>query len=505
MSGEFVPATTGLSRVFLIDGRAHPEHAPEYYSCYRAQALSQSFGTITDIECPHPNRPGVYQKVGSFQSGEERATVTLEGRFAIDLRSALMRIAKRMCSVDVQIHFGDCEDLSDHNAFKKILYLQDVMLSAYNTDDLGSLASGDTAVVNESVDLSAREVFDIIPMGWSSRAGDLVTTEVVDVAICDEVSCGTCGELSEGCNRIFAITLKAGGSPGTPADVVYSLDGGITWYAHDIDSLDAAEDPDEVDCLKGYLVVVSEDSGDAHYALISEFDEFGTDPDFTAVTTGFVAAGAPTCIKALTGAAFIGGANGHIYKMTNPPDGVTVLEDGALTPSRLLAIDAVSERDIVAVGEDGIILYSTDGATFTALTTAPVGIGVDFLTVAMKNKTEWWVGTDAGNMYYTLDAGVHWTLKAFANSGAGRVESIDIQNDSIMHMAYTYTTPAPDVGRIYTSFNGGYDWNIMPLGSALLPSSIDLNVVMGCRADPELVVAGGIRTGTDGIIITGKM
>jgi photosystem II stability/assembly factor-like uncharacterized protein len=191
--------------------------------------------------------------------------------------------------------------------------------------------------------------------------------------------------------------------------------------------------------------------------------------------------------------------------MTNPPDGVTVLEGGALTPSRLLAIDAVSERDIVAVGEDGIILYSTDGATFTALTTAPVGIGVDFLTVAMKNKTEWWVGTDAGNMYYTLDGGVHWTLKAFANSGAGRVESIDIQNDSIMHMAYTYTTPAPDVGRIYTSFNGGYDWNIMPLGSALLPSSIDLNVVMGCRADPELVVAGGIRTGTDGIIITGKM
>ena len=57
---DFIPATTGLSRVFIIDGRAGPENVPEFFNCYRAQALSQSFGDITDIECPDPTRPGQY-------------------------------------------------------------------------------------------------------------------------------------------------------------------------------------------------------------------------------------------------------------------------------------------------------------------------------------------------------------------------------------------------------------------------------------------------------------
>jgi photosystem II stability/assembly factor-like uncharacterized protein len=414
-------------------------------------------------------------------------------------------MAKNKCPVDVQVHFGDCEDLSDHNAFKKVLVLEDVLLSAYNTEDLGSLASGDTAAVNESVDVSAREVYDLIPATWGEKGGDLVTTEVVDITICDEISCGECGDPSGGCNRIYAITLQAGGSPGTQADVVYSVDGGVTWYAHDIDSMLATDDPDEVACVKGFLVVVSEDSGSAHYADLDEFDDHGTDPDFTEVATGFVAGGEPTCIVKTSSGAFIGGAGGYVYWMGVPSNGVSVLEDGTLTTSRLLDIDAISDAVVVAVGEDGTILYSTDGTVFARLTTAPVGVGVDILCVAVKDKKEWWVGTDAGNMYYTLDAGAHWTLKAFPQSGAGSVTDIKFASDSIMYLTYTYTTPAPDQGRVYGSFNGGYDWVVLPLGSALMPTSIKLNAVAACTVDPELVAAGGVKTGTDGIILVGKM
>jgi photosystem II stability/assembly factor-like uncharacterized protein len=125
--------------------------------------------------------------------------------------------------------------------------------------------------------------------------------------------------------------------------------------------------------------------------------------------------------------------------------------------------------------------------------------------VAVKDKKEWWVGTDAGNLYYTLDAGAHWTLKAFPQSGAGSVTDIKFASDSIMYLTYTYTTPAPDQGRVYGSFNGGYDWVVLPLGSALMPTSIKLNAVAACTVDPELVAAGGVLTGTDGIILVGKM
>jgi hypothetical protein len=500
---DFIPATTGLSRVFVIEGRAGPENAPQFYSCYRAQALSQSFGDVTDIQCPDPTRPGKYVTVGQFQSGEERAEITLEGRYAIDIRSTLLRLARAGCPVDSQVHFGDCENLSDHNAFKKILFLENALLSAYNTEDLGSLSDDDTSEVNESVDLSADEVYDIIASTWTVNAGDLVTNEVVDVVICDEVSCGgDCGDPSMGCNRIFAITLQAGGSPGTQGDIVFSVDGGTDWYAHDIDSLGVAEDPSAVDCLKGYIVVVSNDNGYAHYALISEFDEFGTDPDFTEVQLGFVAP--PNDIYALDTMAFIVGDFGYIYRMDVAPNGVMVLDAGTLTISNLLRVHALSDSFAVATGEDGVILFTEDGTAWQLLVTPPVGVGVNITAVAVKSKTEWWIGTDAGDLYYTLNAGLNWTEKAFPGSGATVTVITDIvfSTDSIMYVSYINDTP---VGVIVASFNGGYDFVAMPLGTALFPANVALNRIAACEADPELVVTVGIEAAADGIIVTGVM
>ena len=502
---EFIPATTGLSRVFIIDGRAGPENLQEYFSCLRAQAVSQAFGDITNIECPDPTRPGAYVVVGSFQSGEERATVTLEGRYALDLRSRLLRMARNKCPVDVQVHFGDCEDLSDPNSFKKVLFLEDCLLSSYNTEDLGSLSDADTAAVNESVEVSAAQIYDIIPHTWAEKAGDLATTEVVAAVVCDEVSCGDCGAPSGGCEKIFAVTLLAGGSPGTPPDVLYSLDGGITWYAHDIETLGAAMDPNDVACLKGQLVVVSADYVGAAIADLDDFDEFGTDPDFDGVAAGFVGGHGPTCItKRLATRAYIGGEAGYIYLMTTPENGVTVLEDGALTISDLRDIDALSENFVVAVGNDGVILYSEDGETFQLLTTAPVGVGVDLYCVFVKSKLEWWVGGDNGNLYYTLDGGAHWTQKEFVGDGAGTVvQDIEFATDSIAYMAHTTAAP---LGRILCSFNGGYDWEVMPLGTALMPDADRFNQVAVCRADPELVVPVGLAgDGADGIVVIGTM
>lgn len=500
---DFIPATTGLSRVFLIDGRAGPEAEPEYFSCYRAQALSQSFGDVTDIECPDPNRPGAFVTVGQFQSGEERAELTLEGRYAIDVRSALLRLARNKCNVDVQLHFGDCENLSDHNSFKKVLYLENVLLSSYNTEDLGALTDDDVSAVNESVDLSADNIYDIIPNTWASKAGDLVTNEAVDGVVCDEVQCGECGDPSGGCNRMFVITLAAGGSPTTPADVVYSIDGGTTWYAHDIESLGVADNPSAVDCIKGFLVVVSNDNGYAHYAPLSDFDAFGTDPVWTEVQEGFVAGGEPNDLSSPDGAmAFIVGDSGYVYRMGTPSNGVTVLDAGTLTVSNLTRVDALSDSFCVAVGEDGVILFTEDGTSWQLLTTPPVGVGVDFTAVAVKSKDEWWVATEGGVLYYTTNAGLNWTIKALPTGTATGITDIAIQNDSIMYVTWDDGTN----GYVAGSFNGGYDFVAMPFGSAILPAADVFNFVAPCPNDPELVLTGGLDDdAADGIVVTAKM
>jgi len=46
------PLQSAYSRVFIIDGGARPDHAPEFMSCMRAGSPDWGFGDITNIECP---------------------------------------------------------------------------------------------------------------------------------------------------------------------------------------------------------------------------------------------------------------------------------------------------------------------------------------------------------------------------------------------------------------------------------------------------------------------
>jgi len=128
---NFVPAQSGWTRVFINDGRARPDHEPEFMACFMAGSLSKSFGDITDIECPHPNQPGKFVKVGQIRSGDERATIDLVGHHALDIRSRMLQLGLKGCPLDVTVHYGDCEDLEIYSDFKKIMFLEDAYITAY--------------------------------------------------------------------------------------------------------------------------------------------------------------------------------------------------------------------------------------------------------------------------------------------------------------------------------------------------------------------------------------
>lgn len=500
---DFVPARTGLSRVFLIERRAGPDHAPAFQACMRAQAVSKTLGDITDIECPDPNRPGAYIKVGDFQTGDERATVTLEGRLALELRSTLLKLASKKCPLDLQLHFGECEDLSDFHSFQKVLMLEAARISTYDTEDLGSLQSSDEAPINEMAEVSARVIYDIINQTFALKAEDLVTNEAIDAVVCDEVSCGDCSDESDGCEKAFVLTIAAGGSPSTPADVVFTVDGGETWYAHDVDTLGAAEDPDALACLVGYLVVVSNDSASLHYADLDDFDAFGTDPTWTEVTTGFETGGEPNAISSIGVVAFVVGDGGYIYKLTDPPSGVEVQDAGTATTDNLLAVDALSATFAVAVGQNGAIVVAEDGETWQVAESTPVGAGIHLNTVAVKSRSEWWIGTSDGRVFYTKDGGEHWTQKGFPGDGSGVVRDIVIATDSIMYISHDTTAPR---GRILASFNGGYSFKALPMTPGVLPATDRFSALAACKADPELLLAVGLADdGSDGSIVVGRM
>ena len=495
------PAKTSQSRVWLIEGRARPDRSPSFQSCMRAGAVSQAFGDIERIECPDPTAYNKFIEVGSIQGAEERATSSVEGRFPINLTSTLLRMARKRCAFDVQYHFGTCTNPETFTAFKKVMILEEAHFTSYSTEDLGALASGDNAAVNETGEISAARVYEVVPLSFGAKAEAIITNEILDVVICDSLSCGDCEVESDGCQKIFALSTAAGGSPGTPADVVYSLDKGVTWYAADIDTLGAAEVPSALDCLGNYLVVVSGLGlvSSLHYVLKSELDGT-TDPAWTEVTTGFVAGSGPLAIKEIDGVAFIVGENGYVYLCEDPTAGVDVLDAGSATTNHLKAVDALSETFAVAVGENSTIIKTENQSAWTLLT-PPTGVGIHYNCVAVKTEDEWWIGTSNGKLYATYDGGDTWTEVTFSGSGSGAVYDIVFATDSVVYVAHqTAATRA----RILRSIDGGAHFVTTPEDSTL-PLEDKINSLAVCTFDANFLVAGGLAdNGADGAILIGQ-
>ncbi len=145
---NFTAATTPYTRVFLIEGRAAPDHKPDYKSCMKGGAPDQSFGDVTFIKCPDPNTPGKYVVIGTIKGEQGAATIDLTGRYAMNLLSDLLRLARLRCAVDAHIHMGACKDLSDFNTYDKILTFENATLTNLSTGgDLGDLTDADSAVI----------------------------------------------------------------------------------------------------------------------------------------------------------------------------------------------------------------------------------------------------------------------------------------------------------------------------------------------------------------------
>jgi photosystem II stability/assembly factor-like uncharacterized protein len=495
------PLQTGFSRVFIIPGRAEPGHKPVYYSTVKMSGITQSFGDITKIEIPDPNEYGKFIEADRIRGAIERATFSLVGRFAAAVKSALLEFARAGCAVDVQLHIGECTDPSAFNTFTKAIIAEDSVLTSHTTDDLGALESGEGAVVNETAEISSKDYYEAIPMSYTAKADDIVTLHLNDVAVIDTASCGTCASESNGCKKVFAVSDLAGGSPGTPPDIVYTLDGGNTWKAHDIDTLTALQSAVGVAGVGDYVVVISELAGSESYALLTDFIN-GIDPVFTELTTGFVNFSGPMAIWSVGRKAFIVGESGYIYFMEDPTAGVTVLDAGVAATVTLQAVHALDEFYAVAVGDHGVVVWTRDGVNWEATVTNPVGGGVTLTSVWIVDAGAWWVTTSSGLVYYTQNQGASWTQKAMPGTAPSKMNAISFSTHSVGFAAGIVSSRA----RIYRTFDGGYSWVVVPSLSGTIPAADEFAAIATCEYDPNFVVAVGIHdNATDGKIVVGKL
>lgn len=504
---NYTPLVKGAVRVYLIEGRARPDHTPDFKFCLVPGSVEQSFGDVEPIQCPSPDEYNQWDEVGEVQGAIERVSMSLMGHYAADLESDLLRLARRRCDSDIQLHMGACTDPRDFNTFTKALVIEKARYTNWSVEEMGALSSDENAKVDESTDISAREVYEVLPLTFAERCGDVVTNPVIDAVICDTPSCGDCERESDGCQDVFALTQQTTGSPGTTADIIWSRDQyEDNCNSENISSLPVNQDADALACLGDYLVVVSNASGGLHYKTKADIWA-AVVGGWTAVTTGIVAGGEPNDISSLGTYAYIVGDGGYVYGTEDPTAGVTVLDAGVATTQNLNAVHASSENFAVAVGQSDAVVFTNNKNTWAAPAATP-GSGGNLISVYVKNEEEWWVGDDTGALFYTLDGGDTWTQKGLPGSGYSAIYSIDFSTESVGFIGAATSTPRGRVLRTFADGGGAGStggWVIMPEGSGSLPLSDAVYVVAACKHDPNLVVAGGLADdGSDGILMVGE-
>ena len=155
-----------------------------------------------------------------------------------------------------------------------------------------------------------------------------------------------------------------------------------------------------------------------------------------------------------------------------------------------MCIAFLDENNGMAGFADDILLKTSDGGTTWELTTAVTGSG-DSITCVAPSGDFWWVGTDAGELYYTKDDGDTWTVRNFSGSGVGEIADVAFANDLV---GYAIHNSAAPVGEILVTINGGYTWKAIttPANSGLNSLAVaDLNT---------FYAAGNANSGTAMII-----
>lgn len=487
------------SRVFITEDGSRIDRNPAYTACMKAGGLSQDFGDITRIECPSPDRFGEFVEVAQSQGAIGRVSVTLTGRYALDVASTLLRMAKKRCSTTLHILFGKCRNPLELNKFEKTIIISDARYINYSTDDLGALGSDEEAGIGESADVSGSEIYELFQMEYAARGDAVITNNLIDVIYCDDPSCGDCVDQSDGCQKIYAVSVAAGGSVGTPPDIIYSVDGGTTFYAHDIDSALTGVSATAIACHGDYLIV-TESAAKLHY-VEKKLVTPTTDHTWTGVSTGFVTGKSGLAMDNVGTRTFIVGTGGYIYYTDDPTGGVVVADAGTIVSDNLLDVMALSSTFAIAVGNNGAIVRTDDGNIWTKVV-PPVGVGINFNCVWVQSTTEWLLGTSNGKLYYTTDGGVSFREKLFNGSGAGQIDDLVFTTRELGFMAHQTTVPLR--GRILRTIDGGASWFVEPEYGAL-PLADHINAIAACRWDPNRMVAVGLAdNATDGILIIGS-
>lgn len=501
--------TTQNVRTFLQNGGPRPTASLAYaglegqYGVIEGVASPQS-GGVSPVNVYDPRSRKRYAQAAEAVDPPDFPTWDL--RLYEKMGPLPKQFGRRGCVYNAYSLTGKCNDPADFNrGWGGGGYVLVFSRGQVTDVDLGTRSSFDSdEPLEATLSTTGRAVYGVGSLGFGEKAAAQANREVVDVVYGTQVQCSDCGEPNDGTKYAYAIAKSSGGgSPGLPSIVLYTVDSGATWTALDIDGIGASADATAIDIVGDKLVVLVTSESAYYYASINSLT--GIPGTFTKVTTGFTTQPNDLFVSSAREVWFCG-QTGYIYFTDDITAGVVTKDAGAATTVSLKRIHGDGAQTIIAVGASGDVIRSINrGVSFTATTYNP---SADTNTaVWVFDQYFFYVGDDAGNVFYTVDGGESWTEIVITGSTA--VNDIVFATPEVGYIAYEVTSPAQR-GYLLTTFCGGSLWTTESPRIVQLPTVDSINrialptTVVDPQTDANNILCACLADdGSDGLVLQG--
>jgi len=495
------------NRLYVQPGGARPDSPALYYGQGTNYGIIQGVtipinGAVTPIWTGDPRITNKYRQVRRAIAPPPLAAATFN---FLEKRGTLNRLLAQDCGFTAYNINGGCADPS------QILYgWEGGKLEIYSDAIIGSINGGNrsdwannTPVINQ-VPATLREIYEIGGIGFGEILASDIAVEIIDVTFGNVQRCAGCGRANNGTNWRYAIQTFTGSNEASLLFQTVDNSGTVIEEGVlDITGIAGSVAPTAVDVAGQYLIVLVNTENAYYYATIDQAT--GVPGAFTKVTDGFVSTKTPKDILVFNDhEIFIAANGGYIYKLTNVGQAVQVLSAGGATTSNLNRI--AGNGDTIAVaGVSGVVVLSVNRGQSWALVTSTPSAG-DIMGLDVRDSSRLWVGTDDGDLFYTLDGGENWTEVALSGTPTS-INDVVFVNDEVGWVAGESATAA----LLYYTPDGGADWstaNSAPRMVGISTTAQALNrIAVPTAANTEIaanaLLIGGLGATTDGYLAYG--
>ena len=494
-----IQALTGLNqRVWYVEGGVHPTRSPVLLTVGKFSTdPSQKIGEAKAISAPDPNDFNKDIQVGSIKGATERATLGVGIRSTVQA-SIILNWKNRGCKVDIFAVSGKCGNPQDFTeGGEKWTFFPDGQVSGHAFEGFGAYSRDENKETNETVDMTSQEYYEFLYMKQEQVGNTVTIRQVYTVDVYTGNSCENC---PEPCDRVLATMAGSGGTPGTLPILLYSADGGSTWSQQNITTLWSNEDIADGAVIGDDIVYVSNTSNSIHFTEIeSVYINANT---WKEVNSGFVAGKGPHAISSADARhTWIVGDGGYIYFCQNHKIGVTVQDAGTITTQHLLAVHAYDEKNILAVGNNNALVFSTSGGATWQTVIGPA-VGINLGACWMWDPTTWFVGEGSGGtgkLWLTVNSGVSWKQVGLP-AGYTRIDRIKFVNS--YGVEGYLSARLGGASYILRTITAGNEWVVLPQGKTGTPvlnaGLLDLDT---CSKYSNTAFAAGLATGASAGII----